>query len=136
MGADGSRSPTNLQHVHATVRWLSPFYGGLRGRFPCFAPMRLPFTSKIVEHSRYLLLTAAQIISRFAHRGSVESERVLRLLWDLNRRFPLCGASELMLVQSGHSTKQMPLSFQKLNGLGFQKLFGFGSRGSFGSFLL
>ena len=54
MGADGSRSPTNVQHVHATARWLSPFYGGLRGRFPCFAPMRLPFTSKIVEHSRYL----------------------------------------------------------------------------------
>jgi len=54
MGADGSRSPTNLQHVHATARWLSPFYGGLRGRFPWFAPMRLPFTSKIVEHSRYL----------------------------------------------------------------------------------
>src|SRR6266536_6120114 len=54
MGADGSRSPTNLQHVHATARWLSPFYGGLRGRFPCFAPMRLPFTSKTVEHSRYL----------------------------------------------------------------------------------
>src|SRR5258708_3500438 len=33
---------------------LKPFYRGLRGRFPCFAPMRLPFTSKTVEHSRYL----------------------------------------------------------------------------------
>src|SRR5260370_23709175 len=39
MGADGSRSPTNLQHLRATARWLSPFYGGLRGRFPCFAPI-------------------------------------------------------------------------------------------------
>src|SRR5258708_33219122 len=39
MGADGSRSPTNVQHVHATARWLSPFYGGLRGRVPCFAPI-------------------------------------------------------------------------------------------------
>src|SRR6266550_5054290 len=33
---------------------LKPFYGGLHGRFPCFAPMRFPFTSQIVEHSRYL----------------------------------------------------------------------------------
>ena len=33
---------------------LKPLYGGLHGRFPCFAPMRLPFTSQIVEHSRYL----------------------------------------------------------------------------------
>src|SRR5258708_23853308 len=39
MGADGSRSPTNLQHLRATARWLSPFYGGLQGRFPCFAPI-------------------------------------------------------------------------------------------------
>src|SRR6266566_3299289 len=54
--------------------------------------------------------TAAQIISRFAHRGSVESERVLRLLWDLNRRIPLCGESELVLVQSRHSTRCIPLS--------------------------
>jgi hypothetical protein len=33
---------------------LKPFYGGLHGRFPWFAPMRLPFTSHIVEHSHYL----------------------------------------------------------------------------------
>jgi hypothetical protein len=33
---------------------LKLFYGGLQGRFPCFAPMRLPFASKIVKHSRYL----------------------------------------------------------------------------------
>src|SRR2546421_3276972 len=33
---------------------LKPLYGGLQGRFPCFAPMRLPFTSTIVAHSRYL----------------------------------------------------------------------------------
>src|SRR6266702_1971398 len=33
---------------------LKPFYGDLHGRFPWFAPMRLPFTSQIVEPSRYL----------------------------------------------------------------------------------
>jgi hypothetical protein len=33
---------------------LKPLYGGLQGRFPGVAPMRLPFTSHIVEHSRYL----------------------------------------------------------------------------------
>jgi hypothetical protein len=48
--------------------------------------------------------TTAQIISRFVHRGSVAVERVLRRLWDANRRTPLCGERELVLVQSGHST--------------------------------
>jgi hypothetical protein len=39
---------------------LKPLYGGLQGRFPCVAPMRLPFASKIVEHSRYLPKGAGQ----------------------------------------------------------------------------
>jgi hypothetical protein len=37
--------------------------------------------------------TTAQIISRFTHRGSVEIERVLRRLWDANRRTPLRGVT-------------------------------------------
>src|SRR5689334_2148779 len=54
--------------------------------------------------------TTAQVISRFAHRGCVEVERVLRRLWEVNRRTPLCGERELVLVQSGHSTNGTPLS--------------------------
>lgn len=61
------------------------------------------------RHVRYSL-TTAQVISRIAHRGSVEIERVLRRLWGANRRTPLCGERELVLVQSGHSTNGTPLS--------------------------
>jgi hypothetical protein len=53
-------------------------------------------------------LTTAQIISRLAHRGSVEVERVLRRLCGLKWRIPLCGESALVLVQSGHSTRGTP----------------------------
>src|SRR5579859_1459586 len=61
------------------------------------------------QNVRYSL-TTAQIISRFAHRDSVEVDRVLRRLWDGNRRTPLCGERELVLVQSGHSTDGTLLS--------------------------
>src|SRR5260221_471491 len=53
---------------------LKLFYGGLRGRFPWFAPMRLPFTSKIVEHSRYLPAIQAHFVEMHTFSSSRESE--------------------------------------------------------------
>lgn len=52
----------------------------------------------VLERNVRYSFTTTQIISRFAHRDSVEVERVLRRLWDANRRTPLCGESELVLV--------------------------------------
>src|SRR5260370_31209166 len=53
---------------------LKLFYGGLRGRFPWFAPMRLPFTSKTVEHSRYLPAIQAHFVEMHTFSSSRESE--------------------------------------------------------------
>src|SRR5260221_7274129 len=62
---------------------LKPFYGGLRGRFPCFAPMRLPFTSKIVEHSRYLPLRLPVCMHKL-----ISSSLRLGIAWSSWRRLP------------------------------------------------
>src|SRR6266566_8828291 len=51
---------------------LKPFYGDLHGRFPCFAPMRLPFPSQIVEHSHYLPHASRRLLTlpRFLPNGT------------------------------------------------------------------
>jgi hypothetical protein len=67
----------------------------------------------VLEQNVRYSLTTAQIISRFAHRGSVEVERVLRRLWDGNRRTPLWGERGLVLVQEG-TFNQWNVAIQKL----------------------
>jgi hypothetical protein len=70
----------------------------------------------VLEQNMYYSFATAQIISRFAHRGSVEVERVLRRLWDANRGTPLCGERELVLVQGG-TFNQWNTARQKLLGV-------------------
>jgi hypothetical protein len=63
---------------------LKPFYGGLQGRFPCFAPMRLPFASKIVEHSRYLPLT--RLLGKLGEYSDKSDPRIGFWAQDLDKK--------------------------------------------------
>src|SRR5260221_13605280 len=113
----GSCSPGNTRAIerekscHRKRTFLLLCHSLRNGKMKDIFPDNISLTGFSVgpQNVRYSF-TTAQIISRFGHRGSGAVERVLRCVWDANRRAPLCGERELVLVQSGHSTNGTPLS--------------------------
>src|SRR5215470_322784 len=61
--------------------------------------------------------TPQSVLSLDAHRTPVTGVCNLRRSCDGNRRTPLRGESERMRAQSGHSTKAMPLSANRLRSM-------------------